>query len=1150
MVDAVLSQGQAPGASRSGGEVNADGFVDLAGRRFYRIAEYDRMEPFFMTVLGAGDPWMFVSSTGGLTAGRVSPDRALFPYYTDDKVAEGAGRTGGLSLLRIGDGDGTVLWEPFTAPIRPGDPARRALYKDVLGTSLVFEEVRADLGLRMRVTWETCDRFGIVRTSELASVGDADVTVEVLDGFVNVLPAGVEQLVQNRLSNLLDAYKRSEADPGTGLGMYWLSSRLTDLAEPSEALEANVAWAVGLDGAQRLVSTRQLAAFRRGGPIGPEHDVRAERGAYLLHTTLTLAAGESRSWRIVGDVNLDAAQVADLRALLEAPDALAARLADELDGNRDALERIIAAADGLQVTGEEVATAHHAANVVFNVMRGGLPVDGYAVELRDFRAFLEVRNPQVAARVGALLDPLPERVTHDALVRAGVESGDADLQRLALEYLPFTFSRRHGDPSRPWNLFQIVLRDEHGDPQLSYQGNWRDIFQNWEALAWSFPEYLESMIAVFLDATTADGYNPYRISRAGIDWEVPEPDDPWSNIGYWSDHQIIYLLKLLETADRFHPGRLAELLDRAIFTHADVPYRIAAFEDILRDPYDTIAFDEEHAALIDARVREQGADGRLVHGPDGELLRVTMAEKLLLLLLAKVVNLVPDGGIWMNTQRPEWNDANNALVGRGLSVVTLAQLRRYLGFVSELLTDDLHLTEELADLLTAVSDALAHNADSLAAGFDGSTRRQFMEELGRIGSDYRARAYAGFSGRRVEVSGQQVQQLLGAALSYVDASLRSNARPDALYHSYNVLDLGEGTAEVRRLAEMLEGQVAVLSSGELGPAEALALLESLRSSALHREDQHSYMLYPDRDLAGFLGRNRFTAERAASCPLVGALVEHGDRRLVVRDGSGDLHFAAAIRNERDVRAVLDALEGDPRFADLVGPSRAELLAIFEEVFTHAEFTGRSGTFFAYEGLGSIYWHMVSKLLLAVQEVLESAVAAGEPDETVQALAEAYEDVRSGLGYCKGASVYGAFPTDPYSHTPAGRGARQPGMTGQVKEEVLTRLGELGLRVEQGCIVFRPTQLRASEWLPEPVVFEFFDAAGQPAELDLPAGSLAFTFCQVPVVYRQGSALTVTARLRDGQEVWADADALPAEVSASVFRRDGLVERIDVEVPTL
>ncbi len=535
-------------------------------------------------------------------------------------------------------------------------------------------------------------------------------------------------------------------------------------------------------------------------------------------------------------------------------------------------------------------------------------------------------------------------------------------------------------------------------------------------------------------------------------------------------------------------------------------------------------------------------------GPDGGVLRVTMAEKLLLLMLAKIVNLVPDGGIWMNTQRPEWNDANNALVGRGLSVVTLAQLRRYLDFIDELLTDDIHVTEELGGLAAAVADALSAHAGDLEAGFTDRTRRAFMDELGRIGSDYRQRVYAGFSGRTVVLPAGRVSGLIAAAREFVGASLQANARPDSLYHSYNVLDLGDDTAGIRRLSEMLEGQVAVLSSDQLGAAEALSLLASLRSSALYRADQHSYVLYPDKDLAGFLSRNRFTADRAQACPLVAALVESGDRSLVVGDVNGDLHFAAGIRNARDVRDALDGLAADPRFAGLVAGSSAELLAIFEEVFTHAEFTGRSGSFFAYEGLGSIYWHMVSKLLLAVQEVLERAVAEGEPAEAVAALEEAYEDIRAGLGYCKPATVYGAFPTDPYSHTPAGHGARQPGMTGQVKEEVLTRLGELGLRVEQGQIVVRPLQLRASEWLPAPSAFQYLDVAGSAGALDLPAGSLAFTFCQVPVMLVRSDRLEVRAHLADGTSVDCPGGVVPAGLSASVFARDGRVARIEAHVP--
>jgi hypothetical protein len=123
------------------------------------------------------------------------------------------------------------------------------------------------------------------------------------------------------------------------------------------------------------------------------------------------------------------------------------------------------------------------------------------------------------------------------------------------------------------------------------------------------------------------------------------------------------------------------------------------------------------------------------------------------------------------------------------------------------------------------------------------------------------------------------------------------------------------------------------------------------------------------------------------------------------------------------------------------------------------------------------------------------------------------------------------------------------MTGQVKEEVLTRLGELGLRVEDGRIVFRPLQLRDTEWLAESSTFDVLDVAGQPVSLELPAGSLGFTFCQVPVVYARGADLSAAVHLRDGAVRAFPDGAIPADLSGSVFGRDGLVERIEVQVPT-
>ena len=65
----------------------------------------------------------------------------------------------------------------------------------------------------------------------------------------NLLPLWRDHALQTTMSNLLDAYKRNELDPATGLGIFALSATLTDRAEPSESLKATVAWQVGLDAA-------------------------------------------------------------------------------------------------------------------------------------------------------------------------------------------------------------------------------------------------------------------------------------------------------------------------------------------------------------------------------------------------------------------------------------------------------------------------------------------------------------------------------------------------------------------------------------------------------------------------------------------------------------------------------------------------------------------------------------------------------------------------------------------------------------------------------------------------------------------------------------------------------------------------------------
>lgn len=1124
------------------------GYLSFLGEEYYHIQNNDAMPPFFMSIVSSSDHWLFISSSGGLSAGRVSAEQALFPYYTEDKLTENAENTGPKTILLVTLGDRTHLWEPFSIRQQGQYAVQRNLYKNVLGTAVVFEEINHSLGLTCRYAWRAGEKFGFVKTAWLInqSPSAAPCQVEMLDGLQNILPANITSETQNVFSCLLDAYKRSELHAASGMGIFTLNSTLTDLAEPSESLRATTVFQVGLQTSGHLLSSRQLDNFRSGMGIASETETRGERCAYFIHAHIELAPGSEVSWRLAADVSQDHAAIARLLHLLQDRSLdLCQAIEQDIEANAADLRRIVAVADGWQVSADPLGTAHHFANVMFNVMRGGIFANQYWIDKADFMDFVAQHCQQVILEQTEFFAALPEKFHVSDLHTRAVAQGSADLTRLSYTCLPLTFSRRHGDPSRPWNRFAINIRKADGSQRLDYEGNWRDIFQNWEALAYSFPEYVEGMIYTFLSATTADGYNPYRITRAGIDWEKPEAGNPWANIGYWSDHQIIYLQKLMEISEKVHPGRLSASLENPILSYANVPYRIKPYTELKKDPYHTIIFDHSLEHEINDRVKQRGMDEKLVCRADGRVLHRSLAEKLLTLLLAKLANFVPEGGIWMNTQRPEWNDANNALVGKGLSVVTLCYLRRYIVFCQALFKasaqETISLGAEVHQFCLRVSSVLKQFQPLLQGSFDDGQRCAVMDALGEAGSEYRWNFYQkGFSGAMARLAMADLLALLDLAQQYVEHSLRANKRSDQLYHAYNILHLEDGRAVVSHLYEMLEGQAAILSSGFLSGEESLALLHSLRRSALYRADQHSYILYPDRQPKGFLEKNCLAAEQVKGVELLVKLIETQDRSLITQDIDGVYHFNGNLRNIHNVDQILERLQRDPRYADRVAADAPRIRDLFEATFCHREFTGRSGAFFAYEGLGSIYWHMISKLLLAVQET-----ALRCQGEAAAGLLEKYLDIRAGLGFHKPPEVYGAFPTDPYSHTPKGAGARQPGMTGMVKEEIITRQAELGLTIENGCLVFNPLLLMRQELLTAPTPFTCLDVHGRWQQIDLPAGSLAYSLCQTPVIVQAAGKAEIVIHFADGSQQSLAGNRLDEKNSQHIFLRDGVIQRLAI-----
>lgn len=1124
---------------------NATGsFVRRVGELFYLIRDVDAMDPFFISLVSPYDHWLFAGSQGGISAGRKDPDNALFPYYTDDKILAGAETTGSVTAMWVETEKGWSLWEPFSNRYNGLYTLHRNLYKNKSGNKLIFEEENLDLGLTFEYQWAASQEFGFVKTSRLTRTSENPVKVKVLDGIHNILPSGLGEDLQRNRSTLVDAYKSHHWLPESSLAVFGLGARIIDRAEPSESLLGTTVWSTVEQPVSKGLTTRILKDFRRGEWSSTRDLETNDHGAYLVGQELSISSDHYQQWSFAAEVNQSAANISDLREFLEKNrKGLAQLLHDDIEKTTVRLRRLVGMADGIQKSKDKTTEVRHYFNVLFNIMRGGVFEYNTSVDPQALMESIQHYNPSVYEAQHDFFNGVPSDITYPELLVKAHQTKDPDVIRLCTQFLPLTFSRRHGDPSRPWNRFSIGL--DSSDHKPKYEGNWRDIFQNWEALAYSFPPFIEGMIAKFLNASTVDGYNPYRINQDGIDWEVIEPDDPWSYIGYWGDHQIIYLLKLLEHQEKHFPKLLAQQLDKSNYVYANVPYRIKNYRDILNNPRDTIVYDLRVEEIINTRVEKRGEDGKLVYDQHMAPLRATLSDKLLVTFLTKVSNFIPEAGIWLNTQRPEWNDANNALVGNGVSVVTAGYLRRFTAFFMEIVKgykhSELPIHKEILTWLQAIDKVFVENEEALSQGLSKSQRKQWMDDMGNAAETYRKEMYWKTTSLHKKISVEKLLATLQRILKALDFTLSHNLRPDGLYHAYNLVEYTETEATIGYLYPMLEGQVSIISSGYLDENGVQSVLKSLRESELYTEDQRSYMLYPNRKLTPFFEKNRMDPEFAQKSELVKILCQQKDNPLVEVDHKGNYYFASGLYNREDLSRVLDELANT--YPRRVESERALLLEYYESVFNHKSFTGRSGTFFAYEGLGSIYWHMVSKLLLAIHEYIDPKGDSGQQIYLKHMAAE----VKEGIGAHKSPVEYGAFPVDPYSHTPAGRGVQQPGMTGQVKEDVLSRWFELGIHVHDGVIAFTPSKLAEAEWYPDPVDFQYIDVNGEIQWITVPEESMGFTYAGIPIIYTRGHQPAITINTNQGEVLEIEGNVLPANWSQSLFERSGEITSLHIQL---
>ena len=121
------------------------------------------------------------------------------------------------------------------------------------------------------------------------------------------------------------------------------------------------------------------------------------------------------------------------------------------------------------------------------------------------------------------------------------------------------------------------------------------------------------------------------------------------------------------------------------------------------------------------------------------------------------------------------------------------------------------------------------------------------------------------------------------------------------------------------------------------------------------------------------------------------------------------------------------------------------------------------------------------------------------------------------------------------------------MTGQVKEDVLSRFGELGVYIQDGKLYFNPRLLKRDEFLEEAKKFRYVDVRKKAREIQVDKDCLGFTYCQVPVIYRLAPNRGVKVEFDRGPALEFTDLHLDLSTSKKVFERTGEINKITVSV---
>ncbi|MBR1796423.1 MAG: hypothetical protein IJ757_00185 [Clostridiales bacterium] len=584
----------------------------------------------------------------------------------------------------------------------------------------------------------------LVRIVRVTNKNAGKVDLSVLDGMPALNPFGVSMQDQKELGQTVTAWMQVE-DHDSRLPYYRVRASIVDSIDVQEITKGNFAFAFD-DGNDLLnvfvdpeavfdydLSFIDPVAFKDGSFRSKPQNTSNNVPCAFFEQERELEAGESMVfYEVYGNSN-GKKRLYDLaeRIKTEGAKEYFARKWDEASGMADEIISVIDTK-----TGDTTFDAYCELTYLDNCLRGGFPVN------------------------------IGNKVF-------------------------YMYSRKHGDIERDYNYFTIA-------PEFFTQGNasFRDICQNRRCDIMFTPYTGQMNVKTFLSLIQSDGFNPLKISEARYEMDeqnaekyAPELKETLTNPftpgsladklidlgreneidevvsqaltdsesminaefgeGYWTDHWI-YTLDLVEAYLRVYPDKKEALL----WGERDCTYfDTKCFVNPRR-----LRYEETSKGLRQYHpIRELPSKknkGKLMTDPEGNVIKATAGEKLLLLCAIKFMTLDSYGmGVEMEGGRPGWYDALNGLPGLfGSSINESMELVRYLEFMIESMPSDgkMILSSEVAGLYKSIA----------ALGINGWQDMESWNALNDIKEAYREATIDGFSGKTEIMEASYVKELL------------------------------------------------------------------------------------------------------------------------------------------------------------------------------------------------------------------------------------------------------------------------------------------------------------------------------------------------------------------------------------------------------